>query len=83
MLISAKIIDPVLDFSTGFQYDPYMVTQEKINQFLHDLLDPRSMQDYGINGIQVGTDREIKTIGFGVDASLKIIEEASETHARS
>ncbi|HOF00881.1 MAG TPA: Nif3-like dinuclear metal center hexameric protein [Spirochaetota bacterium] len=56
-----------------------MINIYKINNFLKNLLDPESMADVAINGIQVGNDgSEVSKIAFTVDASYAAIEKAAE-----
>lgn len=56
-----------------------MINIYTINNFLKNLLDPDSMADVAINGIQVDNDgSEVSKIAFTVDASYASIEKAAE-----
>jgi dinuclear metal center YbgI/SA1388 family protein len=50
----------------------------QINDFLKNILDPREMGDYAINGIQVENDGEIERVSFAVDCSMEAIVKAAE-----
>ncbi len=54
-----------------------MTNIHKIQSFLKKLLDPNTISDISLNGIQVENDgKEIKKIAFAVDASIASIEKA-------
>lgn len=53
-----------------------MITLEQIQKYLKELLDPTSISDYGINGIQVENNNSVTKIAFAVDASLESIKSA-------
>jgi len=56
-----------------------MLNIYSINDFLKNLLDPESMTDVAINGIQVDNDgSEVSKIAFTVDASYASVEKAAE-----
>lgn len=55
-----------------------MNTINTINTYLKDILDPGSMSDIGLNGIQVENEGEIGKIAFAVDASIASIEKVIE-----
>jgi len=53
-----------------------MKTIFAINEYFKKILDPKTMQDVALNGIQVENDGEIKRVAFAVDLSLSSIEKA-------
>lgn len=55
-----------------------MAKIHQIHAFLKNLLDPCSMNDVALNGIQVETDEEVTKAAFAVDASLEAIERARD-----
>lgn len=56
-----------------------MINIYTINNFLKNLIDPESMADVAINGIQVDNDgSEVTKIAFTVDASYAAVEKAAE-----
>jgi dinuclear metal center YbgI/SA1388 family protein len=55
---------------------------KEIDKFLKNLLDPMTMPDYAINGIQVENIGDIDKIGFTVDASVEAIKEALKNNCK-
>lgn len=48
----------------------------EINTFLKKILDPTTINDYCINGIQIENNKNINKIAFSVDASIASLEKA-------
>jgi dinuclear metal center YbgI/SA1388 family protein len=58
-----------------------MITQQKLLNFLNDLLSPELFKDYAPNGLQVGGNNEIHKIVTGVTASLDFLKIAAQKNA--
>lgn len=59
-----------------------MLTAEKINKFCSDYLDVKNIKDpYCFNGLQVFSEKEIKTIAIGTTASLNFLNLAKKINA--
>ena len=60
-----------------------MITQQQLNTFYRDLLQPDSYKDYGPNGLQIEGSEEISTIAFAVSATRQSIDEAVRRRANA
>ncbi len=56
------------------------LTAVNISNYLSQILDPKKMPDYGINGLQVDRTGAITKVALGVDISLELIERAVSTN---
>ncbi len=50
----------------------------EIVSYLDELLNIRSIEDISLNGLQVGSDHEVKRVAVSVDASLEVFKEAKD-----
>ena len=58
-----------------------MAARDEIIAFLDELLEARSFDDYGPNGLQVAGRREVTTVVTGVSAHLELFERATTLNA--
>src|SRR5919199_1514853 len=59
-----------------------VAARDEIIAFLDDLLDARSFEDYGPNGLQVAGARAVSTVVTGVSAHLELFERAAALRAQ-
>src|SRR5919202_4496368 len=59
-----------------------VAARDEIIAFLDDLLDARSFEDYGPNGLQVAGAREVSVVVTGVSAHLELFKRAAALRAQ-
>jgi dinuclear metal center YbgI/SA1388 family protein len=63
-------------------YVPSVAARDEIIDFLDDLLDSASFEDYGPNGLQVPGAREVSVVVTGVSANLELFHRAASLRAQ-